>query len=779
MLWGQAWSVGWGDPEDFFQAVPPHDLFTAIPGGVVARFVDPNGFAGYTRIVADGVAQGIKKATVGDLVEMTATWERTGTAHIVSLVPQGGWAAPIFDARGQQNAWMAERPDRFSGTITAQPSVTMYSESGGTNPFSALTLHRLKRFKNVSTVTGRPTIGLLKMEVKSFEEVDSDGLLYRYVGVYDQADTLIAFGRSVCAVGHSVTITLIPYWGYDVWGEVTFTYTEDVNDIVVLVRWPSDYSLFYQDETVRAIAQVGVTSGVLRVVTSTAHHLSVNDSVALVVDAPHADLSGNYVVVTVTSATEFRVATGHANITFGVQTGTVAPFIDPAVTTPRAQIKDDGTSNLFYYTSPVLPVGAYHVDAIQLDECGNKSAGSIDKTLAIVAVFAPPTDLRFAGTDSLNSTVLFTPSASGVPSAYNLYDSLDTGELQLHTTSAPAAVYGAATTTLSAAINASVTAIPLTAWPSDWPIAAAGSFYIKIGSEIILVTEGHSSTSLTVLRGQLGTTAASHIIGSTVTCYSIYWLLPAMPSSYTGTRFSLVRALNAGVEEGNLNIVQAEYRAVSDGGTSSTTTTFIFITSTKPFTVTGSAVTYRVGMRVRASVYGDPASYMEGYVTSVVGSVVTITVDAHAGSGSYSSWVLTLIDYAVVVPARPPAPHAAATRIRTSGLELTVPVTIDVRSGARGTATELQLFLVAPGGDPDYTTPDATVSLVQPTGSNPLILTEIAATAGVQGVWFYALRTATADGTQSANVDVYGPVPLIDADDGPPNDPILDIVGAK
>ena len=68
-------------------------------------------------------------------------------------------------------------------------------------------------------------------------------------------------------------------------------------------------------------------------------------------------------------------------------------------------------------------------------------------------------------------------------------------------------------TTLSGAINASVTALTL---------AAALNFnggtidYLAIDSEIMRVTAGGSTTSLTVERGALGTTAASHSNGATV-----------------------------------------------------------------------------------------------------------------------------------------------------------------------------------------------------------------------------------------------------------------------
>lgn len=488
MQWGQAWSVGWGDPEDFFQPVFGFDLFTPMPGGVVARFVDPDGFAGYTRIVADGVAQGIKRATPGDLVELTATWERAGLSHVVSLVPQGGWAGPIVDPAGQQNAFMASRADQFGATITAQPTLTMYREGRAANPLSALTLHQLRRFTNVSPVKGRPTWGMLKMDIVTYVEIDAT---YRYIGLYLEDDTLIAFGRVVLGIGSTATVTLIPYWGFDVWGQVTITYTADINDVVVLVRWPASYQIHYRTGS-------AFSGG----------------------DFPR---------------------------------------------TPQAAIPDDGAGNLFDFKSPVLAAGTYHIDCLQIDECGNASPGSIDKTLVAILAFAPPTDLIYVSGDYSNTVISFTPSASGVADAFHLYDSAATGELSFLASISPATVLGLGTTTPSG-ISSTATTLHIAAWQSDWP--AAGAFYVVIGTEKMRVLSGHGTTILTVLRGALGTTKAAHSSSASVALYTIVWQLPALGSStFVGARFVVVRAVKSSVEEGNLNILQIEYgfSMVADG----------------------------------------------------------------------------------------------------------------------------------------------------------------------------------------------------------------------
>ena len=72
-------------------------------------------------------------------------------------------------------------------------------------------------------------------------------------------------------------------------------------------------------------------------------------------------------------------------------------------------------------------------------------------------------------------------------------------------------------------------------------------------------------------------------------------------------------------------------------GTTSTTSLAIG-TGSKAFTV-GSVGAFVSGQRVRASSSATPASYVEGQITSIVGSVITVNVDAIGGSGTINDWV--------------------------------------------------------------------------------------------------------------------------------------------
>jgi hypothetical protein len=71
---------------------------------------------------------------------------------------------------------------------------------------------------------------------------------------------------------------------------------------------------------------------------------------------------------------------------------------------------------------------------------------------------------------------------------------------------------GGVTTTLSAGINNSVTTIPVTSGTG-----LANGDYITIDSETMLITAGGGTTSLTVVRAQLGTSNVAHSNGATVT----------------------------------------------------------------------------------------------------------------------------------------------------------------------------------------------------------------------------------------------------------------------
>ena len=76
------------------------------------------------------------------------------------------------------------------------------------------------------------------------------------------------------------------------------------------------------------------------------------------------------------------------------------------------------------------------------------------------------------------------------------------------------------TTTRPTATTAAQTTITV-ASASGFP--ASGSYYVRIDNEVMQVTGGQGTSSWTVARGQLGTPAATHLTGATVTALADDW----------------------------------------------------------------------------------------------------------------------------------------------------------------------------------------------------------------------------------------------------------------
>ena len=77
------------------------------------------------------------------------------------------------------------------------------------------------------------------------------------------------------------------------------------------------------------------------------------------------------------------------------------------------------------------------------------------------------------------------------------------------------------TTTTTASMNNTTVTTLHVASAAGFP--ASGNYYVRIGNEVMQVTGGQGTTTWTVLRGQLGTAAASHPSGATVTALANDW----------------------------------------------------------------------------------------------------------------------------------------------------------------------------------------------------------------------------------------------------------------
>jgi hypothetical protein len=106
------------------------------------------------------------------------------------------------------------------------------------------------------------------------------------------------------------------------------------------------------------------------------------------------------------------------------------------------------------------------------------------------------------------------------------------------------------TTTRPTATTATQTSITVSS-AAGFP--ASGNYYVRIDNEVLVVTGGQGTTTWTVARGQLGTTAATHLSGATVTALATDWY-----AGFTG--------LPAGAQ--NLKVT---YKGENCGSTTATT----------------------------------------------------------------------------------------------------------------------------------------------------------------------------------------------------------------
>jgi len=125
-----------------------------------------------------------------------------------------------------------------------------------------------------------------------------------------------------------------------------------------------------------------------------------------------------------------------------------------------------------------------------------------------VALFGPQTEARVAGTSSLVSTSFLadTYQVTGTITATNAKTITEAGLFDTTTAASTSAI---ATSSQSAA----ATTITLAATIGP----ASGNFYIQVENEVELVTAGQGASTLTVVRGRLGSTSTAHAVGATAT----------------------------------------------------------------------------------------------------------------------------------------------------------------------------------------------------------------------------------------------------------------------
>lgn len=126
-----------------------------------------------------------------------------------------------------------------------------------------------------------------------------------------------------------------------------------------------------------------------------------------------------------------------------------------------------------------------------------------------VNLFAPATEARTAGTSTMVSTTFLadTYQVIGTVVCANAGKTITEMGLFDTTTLSP-------TTTISNSLTTATTSITI---GSGTGLPGSGNYYMQLANETVLVTAGQGTTTLTVQRAQLGTTAAAVGSGTVIT----------------------------------------------------------------------------------------------------------------------------------------------------------------------------------------------------------------------------------------------------------------------
>jgi len=126
-----------------------------------------------------------------------------------------------------------------------------------------------------------------------------------------------------------------------------------------------------------------------------------------------------------------------------------------------------------------------------------------------VNLFKPQSEARSAGTSTLTTTTQLadTYQVTGTVTCAVGVKTITEAGLFDATTSSP-------TTTVAASMTASATAMTI---GSGTGLPGSGNYYMQLENEVVLVTAGQGTTTLTVSRGVLGSTSAVHSSGVATT----------------------------------------------------------------------------------------------------------------------------------------------------------------------------------------------------------------------------------------------------------------------
>ena len=187
-------------------------------------------------------------------------------------------------------------------------------------------------------------------------------------------------------------------------------------------------------------------------------------------------------------------------------------------------------------------------------------------------------------------------------------------------------------------MNASGTALE-DAGSATGPTGATGAGYAATSTTSLSLTSSSSRTFTT--QSGLAYSAGARIRAASAANPTTAYM-EGVVTSYSGT--SLVATMDSSLGSGTysdwtINLAGEQ----PQGYVASSSSTFDLQIGTLNFVVS-SGLAYRSGARVRVSSTSFPTTaYMEGVVTSYSGTTLQVTTDRFIGSGTFSSWRISLV----------------------------------------------------------------------------------------------------------------------------------------
>jgi hypothetical protein len=230
-FWGSPYGVGWGDPDDQILFLDIDDLGS----GAKITFQPAPGYAGFWGCCIDGFNGPVIFAPDNVPTVITVNYQDNLPNHIVSVVPQGGWALPIFPQGYQQDLFLDGKSNQIRIDVVFQDFI-QFSSSGDSNQLTNWYVSGMTRFSNCQSVIGWPTVA-------TFGLMLSSDLLGNHTVSLTNGPVPVAQGTRY---GNGTII--LEDLGQGITGQVDLGYLgADFSNGKVYCRYPASYKIYYQN----------------------------------------------------------------------------------------------------------------------------------------------------------------------------------------------------------------------------------------------------------------------------------------------------------------------------------------------------------------------------------------------------------------------------------------------------------------------------------------------------------------------------------------------------